>query len=158
MKKYTIKNYKGNLVESLMKFSEKYKGMRIIEAVEDGKMLKIKADLKENETDLTEDAADSYKKAAQAAEKSPDGIKTTMWFADEDDNIPIKEKMAEAKKYRVWFFRDKENDEYIGYQGVKYIVIAQDKKHFEKWFRERYLAAGDTWSEEEIQDALSEYI
>ncbi len=44
MKKYTIKNYKGNLVESLKRFSEKYKGMRIVEAVEDGKMLKIKAD------------------------------------------------------------------------------------------------------------------
>lgn len=46
MKKYTIKNYKGNLVESLKKFSEKYKGMRIVEAVEDPdeKALKVTAE------------------------------------------------------------------------------------------------------------------
>lgn len=49
MKKYTIKNYKGNLVESLKNFSKKYKGMRIVEAKQDGKMLKIKADLREDE-------------------------------------------------------------------------------------------------------------
>ena len=39
MKTYKVKNYKGNLVESLKKFSEKYKGMRITEAkVKDGEL------------------------------------------------------------------------------------------------------------------------
>ena len=47
MKTYTVKNYKGNLVESLKKFSDSHKGMKIIEAVENGDNLKIK--VKESE-------------------------------------------------------------------------------------------------------------
>lgn len=44
MKTYKVKNYKGNLVESLKKFSDLHKGMKIVEAVEDGDDLKIKAE------------------------------------------------------------------------------------------------------------------
>lgn len=42
-KNYVIKNYKGNLVESLSKFQKKFKNQRIVEAVEDEGKLKIKA-------------------------------------------------------------------------------------------------------------------
>jgi len=44
MKTYKVKNYKGNLVESLSKFQKNHKGMKIVEAVEDGDDLKIKAE------------------------------------------------------------------------------------------------------------------
>ena len=44
MKTYKIKNYKGNLVESLKRFSDSHKGMKIVEACEDGDDLKIKAE------------------------------------------------------------------------------------------------------------------
>ena len=42
MKTYTVKNYKGNLVESLKKFSDSHKGVKIVEAVEDNDELKIR--------------------------------------------------------------------------------------------------------------------
>lgn len=44
MKTYKVKNYKGNLVESLSKFQKSHKGMKIVEACEDGDDLKIKAE------------------------------------------------------------------------------------------------------------------
>lgn len=44
MKTFKIKNYKGNIVESLKRFSESHKGMKIVEACEDGDNLKIKAE------------------------------------------------------------------------------------------------------------------
>ena len=44
MKTYKVKNYKGNLVESLSKFQKSHKGMKIVEACEDGDNLKIKAE------------------------------------------------------------------------------------------------------------------
>ena len=47
MKTYKIKNYKGNLVESLSKFAKSHKGMRIVEAVEDEDELKVKAEVEE---------------------------------------------------------------------------------------------------------------
>ena len=34
MKKFTIKNYKGNMLESLKKFSSKYKNFHIVEAIQ----------------------------------------------------------------------------------------------------------------------------
>lgn len=52
MKKYTIKNYKGNLVESLSRFAKSHKGMKIVEAVEEKNELKIKVD--EAETSLAD--------------------------------------------------------------------------------------------------------
>jgi len=41
---FKVKNYKGNLVESLKRFSDSHKGMKIVEACEDGDDLKIKAE------------------------------------------------------------------------------------------------------------------
>lgn len=43
MKTFKVKNYKGNITESLKKFSKKYKDMHIIEAIEDKDILRIKA-------------------------------------------------------------------------------------------------------------------
>lgn len=48
MKNYTIKNYKGNIVESLKKFSESRKDMKIVRAYADGDNLKILAEELEN--------------------------------------------------------------------------------------------------------------
>jgi len=42
MKTYKVKNYKGNLVESLSKFQESHKNIKIVEVCESGKELKIK--------------------------------------------------------------------------------------------------------------------
>ena len=42
MKTFKIKNYKGNLVESLSRFAKSHKGMKIVEAVEEKDELKIK--------------------------------------------------------------------------------------------------------------------
>ena len=44
MKKYTVKNYKGNIVESLSRFTKSHKGMKIVEAKEENDELKIKAE------------------------------------------------------------------------------------------------------------------
>lgn len=44
MKTYKVKNYKGNLVESLKRFQESHKDMKIVEACEEGNELKIKSE------------------------------------------------------------------------------------------------------------------
>lgn len=44
MKTFKIKNYKGDLVESLSKFQESHKDMKIVEVVEEENILKIKAE------------------------------------------------------------------------------------------------------------------
>lgn len=51
MKTYKVKNYKGNLVESLSKFQKSHKGMKIVEAAEDGEELKIKAEESSNDSE-----------------------------------------------------------------------------------------------------------
>ena len=50
MKKYILKKYKGNLVESLDKFNKKYPGMKIVEAIENDNSLTVTA-----EENITED-------------------------------------------------------------------------------------------------------
>lgn len=47
-KTYKVKNYKGNLVESLNKFTAANKGMRIVEAKVEGDELKITAEASGN--------------------------------------------------------------------------------------------------------------
>ena len=46
MKTYTVKNYKGNLVESLKKFQANHKNIRVLEAKETEDVLKIKCEEK----------------------------------------------------------------------------------------------------------------
>lgn len=41
MKKFIVKNYKGNLIESVKKFQEEHKGLRIVEAFEQEDLLKL---------------------------------------------------------------------------------------------------------------------
>ncbi len=53
MKTFKVKNYKGNLVESLSKFQKSHKGMKIVEACEDGDDLKIKAEESEKLEEAT---------------------------------------------------------------------------------------------------------
>jgi len=63
MKTYKVKNYKGNLVESLSKFQKSHKGMKIVEACEDGDDLKIKTEslpYEEWSTDLAEEFIDAF--------------------------------------------------------------------------------------------------
>ena len=66
-KTYRVKNYKGNIVESLKRFSELHKGMKIVKACEDGKDLKIKIEeaKKIEEAELT--TLDDLEKRAPAA-------------------------------------------------------------------------------------------
>lgn len=59
MKTYKVKNYKGNLVESLKKFSDSHKGMKIVEACEDGDDLKIKAEESAENTSIKEEVEPS---------------------------------------------------------------------------------------------------
>ena len=44
MKKFTVKNYKGNLLESVKKFQEEHKNMRIVEAFEEQDLLRLAAE------------------------------------------------------------------------------------------------------------------
>lgn len=48
MKTFKIKNYKGNIIESLKKFSESHKGMKIVQTYLEGDDLKILAKELEN--------------------------------------------------------------------------------------------------------------
>lgn len=72
-KTYKVKNYKGNLVESLEKFSKKYKGMRITEAAVENDSLKITAEAKEFSVDLEcmfHDSNETIETVKAAAEKA----------------------------------------------------------------------------------------
>ena len=61
MKTYKIKNYKGNIVESLSRFQKNHKGMRIVEAAVDDKNLNIKAEaVTEFSTDSVEEFIDAF--------------------------------------------------------------------------------------------------
>lgn len=61
MKKYTIKNYKGNIVESLTRFAKTHKGVRIVEAKEEDEELKIKTEAVSGTTKETiEEAVHEY--------------------------------------------------------------------------------------------------
>ena len=53
-KTYKVKNYKGNLIESLSKFQKSHKGMKIVEACEDGEDLKIKAETEDETQQLVD--------------------------------------------------------------------------------------------------------
>ena len=55
MDKYRIKNYKGNLVESLSRFQKKHPNKKIVEAIEDEKSLKITTEDVSNDGSLSYD-------------------------------------------------------------------------------------------------------
>ena len=68
MKNYRIKNYRGNLIESLTRFSRSHRDVRIVEAVEDGDTLKIKTDVvpADSEASKTLREDDSYDRDVEA--------------------------------------------------------------------------------------------
>jgi hypothetical protein len=71
MKTYKIKNYKGNLVESLSKFQKSHKGMKIVEAAEENDELKIKAEAEENEMLYLDDVIKQLQDIRRKAPKDP---------------------------------------------------------------------------------------
>ena len=70
MKKFTVKNYKGNLLESTKKFQESHEGMRIVEAIEDGGMLNIMAEPNVSDPALPPPEEPAEQAAAQVAPPS----------------------------------------------------------------------------------------
>jgi len=54
MKTYKVKNYKGNLLESVKKFQETHKGMKIVEAFEQADLLNIAAEPVPEDPNTTE--------------------------------------------------------------------------------------------------------
>lgn len=70
MKKFTVKNYKGNLTESIKKFQEQHKDMRIVEAFEQDDLLKLSAEPLPPESVLTTSTPDEQEDQV-AAELSP---------------------------------------------------------------------------------------
>ena len=84
MKTYKVKNYKGNLVESLSRFQKSHKGMKIVEAIEDEEELKIKA--------VEEDAWSSLKGKAEVEsnmKKVLDAFKKIKWEAFDSNKDKI---------------------------------------------------------------------
>lgn len=76
MKTYKVKNYKGNLIESIEKFRNTYSKMKILEAKEVGEELEIKAEAEEDEekefdksVELTEENLKKIKKAFSSKNK-----------------------------------------------------------------------------------------
>lgn len=65
MKKFTVKNYKGNLLESVKKFQEAHKDMRIVEAFEQDELLRLAAE------PLPPDVVVPEEPDVQAAEEEP---------------------------------------------------------------------------------------
>ena len=85
MKKYTIKNYKGNIVESLSRFAKSHKGMKIVEAAEEKDELKIKA---EEYSDFRDKLVDKYydnakKLADEVLQEFYNGFKNYFEIEDE---------------------------------------------------------------------------
>jgi len=77
MKKFIVKNYKGNLLESTKKFSESHKDMKIVETVEDGGMLNIMA---EPLPPVTDDTAITANQDQVPAESTPDPLDPIFAF------------------------------------------------------------------------------
>ena len=129
-KTYKIKNYKGNLVESLEKFSKKYKGMRITEAAVENDSLKITAEAKEFSVDLE------------------------CMFHDSNETIETVKAAAEkaAAKHNVTIVGVKEVDSY--YANVIVSADAKDEKSLREFIRDFYY--GGNCTEQEIDDVLDE--
>lgn len=104
MKTYKVKNYKGNLVESLSKFQKSHKGMKIVEACEDGDDLKIKAEESEKideavgknvyviinfDNDGVEDGGVECMGAFSTLEKAKDQLASTFTKNGKRGNIEV---------------------------------------------------------------------
>ena len=96
MKTYNVKNYKGNIVESLTKFQNKYKGFRIVEALEENGSLKIKVDEAEESdldfSDLTNRKVDGEAKEFELLVIKPGGIPKHHSFEKAIQSVVFKAK------------------------------------------------------------------
>ena len=82
MKTYTVKNYKGNLVESLKKFSDSHKDMKIVEAIENGDNLKIK--VKESEEKQITESTGKFVYVLRSVEEDSDGTVEAIFSTKEN--------------------------------------------------------------------------
>lgn len=79
-KKFTIKNYKGNLLESISKFQASHKNMRIVEAIEDGIGLNISAEpVSTNPYDSTTQNSEEFSKSNELESIFNFGSKVLMF-------------------------------------------------------------------------------
>ena len=99
MKTYKIKNYKGDLLESVKKFQAKHSDMRIVEATEDGEELRIKAE--------SDDFCKPYQ-ADKVLESTT--IQNVKWapFDPENDNV---------EKDVIYLAIDKNSKETVIFKG-----------------------------------------
>jgi len=101
MKTYTVKNYNGNIVESLVKFQNKYPRQRIVEAIAEDDELKVKTEAYHTTTDMNDffnfgryfvrlsSSFGNYASAkllAQSIAKKY-GEKVRVWYDDSNLNI-----------------------------------------------------------------------
>jgi len=141
MKKYTVKNYNGNLLESLTKFCESHKEVKIVEAAEKDDELKILA--KESavlDFDETKKAAkDAFVKALDKfdVKEKPNGklvaelddllkgakIGIEVQKPKEDDKIQI---------HMAFLFGDDVEGFYNGFGDVKTIIQGEHRYGFLK--------------------------
>ena len=96
-KTYKVKNYKGNLVESLKKFSDSYKDMKIVHAYVDGDSnLKIKA-----EKIVNESFDDKHPKTAYTVRNNT----RTFSHSDQPKEYGTYRTEEDAEKMRQWLAR-----------------------------------------------------
>ena len=113
MKKYIIKNYKGNLVESLKNFSKKYKGMRITEAKAEGDTLKIKADSEGEECECDKNISEALSRGMTVR----DIQKNINKFASEHSDLLDEPTVIDGGWLCIGHF-DKEEDDWVISQNV----------------------------------------
>lgn len=120
MKTFKVKNYKGNLVESLSKFQKSHKGMKIVEAVEDDEELKIKA-----EPEAVKEASSTEDIAIEKGNKFFDMLARalTMVFTEDVDSV---------EDFGTW----KEFLNYIKKSQLAITPSSDYNKKFEQAFKE----------------------
>ena len=120
MKTYKVKNYKGNLVESLSKFQKSHKDMKIVEAVEDEEELKIKVEPK-----AVKEASSPKDTAVEKGNKFFDMLARalTMTFTEDVDSV---------EDFATW----KEFLSYIEKSQLAITPSSDYNKKFEQAFKE----------------------
>ena len=153
MKKYTIKNYKGNLVESLKKFSEKYEGMRITEAkVKDGE-LKVTAEAEESMPVIAINFYGTNKNKEQ-------GLKGALWIKESDiEGEPNADKSTDYKDEIIDKVKKFIEDCGFNYASSTYEQVSLNPSQVKK-FKELYRAkicevkSYDGYNDDDYDDAI----
>lgn len=103
MAKYRIKNYKGNLTESLSKFQKKYPGKKIVEAVEDEEELKITT---EDEDENNENNTNVYFFEGERVKDGWTGYYQNIYFKTKEDFEKYAEKHGRGYKGHIRDFNN----------------------------------------------------